>query len=144
MKRCPIAVIAHNEERYIGNTINSILKSFEKQDKYVPEIYVIANGCTDATTSIISQIAKKDPAVKLFQLSLADKNNAWNYYVYEVAPDLPFHIILDGDIITNTSAFVELIRTFKNNPDVYAVAALPRGGRNANKYASQITNEQGL
>lgn len=56
-----IVVPAHNEERVIGTCIDSLLAQ-RWQDL---EVIVVADRCTDATESIVSERAARDPRLKL-------------------------------------------------------------------------------
>src|SRR5688572_6238820 len=54
MKRAPIMVLAHNEERHIEACLKSI---FAADPEVAFDVYVMANGCTDATEEIVRQYA---------------------------------------------------------------------------------------
>ena len=58
-----IVVPAHNEERVIGTCIDSLLAQ-RWQDL---EVIVVADRCTDATESIVSERAVRDPRLKLIR-----------------------------------------------------------------------------
>jgi chlorobactene glucosyltransferase len=58
-----IVVPAHNEERVIGTCIDSLLAQ-RWQDL---EVIVVADRCTDATESIVSERAARDPRLKLIR-----------------------------------------------------------------------------
>jgi glycosyltransferase involved in cell wall biosynthesis len=59
-----IVIPAYNEEEVIAETVNSILRAFEKSGKEKPEIIVIDDCSTDQTSAICSKldvIALKNP-----------------------------------------------------------------------------------
>lgn len=63
---CSILIPAHNEEKVIAATIESMLKLEYPKDKL--QIIVINDGSQDATKNIIKQYAAKDKRVKLFDI----------------------------------------------------------------------------
>ncbi len=63
---CSILIPAHNEEKVIGATIESMLKLEYPKDKL--QIIVINDGSNDSTKSIIEQYVKMDPRVQLFDI----------------------------------------------------------------------------
>jgi cellulose synthase/poly-beta-1,6-N-acetylglucosamine synthase-like glycosyltransferase len=63
---CSILIPAHNEEKVIAATIESLLKLEYPKDKL--QIIVINDGSKDATKSIIEQYAVKDARVQLFDI----------------------------------------------------------------------------
>jgi cellulose synthase/poly-beta-1,6-N-acetylglucosamine synthase-like glycosyltransferase len=63
---CSILIPAHNEEKVIAATIESMLKLEYPKDKL--QIIVINDGSKDATKSIIEQYAIKDARVQLFDI----------------------------------------------------------------------------
>jgi cellulose synthase/poly-beta-1,6-N-acetylglucosamine synthase-like glycosyltransferase len=63
---CSILIPAHNEEKVIAATIESMLKLEYPKDKL--QIIVINDGSKDATKSIIEQYAVKDARVQLFDI----------------------------------------------------------------------------
>jgi cellulose synthase/poly-beta-1,6-N-acetylglucosamine synthase-like glycosyltransferase len=63
---CSILIPAHNEEKVIAATIESMLRLEYPEDKL--EIIVINDGSIDATKRIIEQYALKDARVRLFDI----------------------------------------------------------------------------
>jgi len=63
---CSILIPAHNEEKVIAATIESMLKLEYPKDRL--QIIVINDGSKDATKSIIEQYAAKDARVQLFDI----------------------------------------------------------------------------
>jgi cellulose synthase/poly-beta-1,6-N-acetylglucosamine synthase-like glycosyltransferase len=64
---CSILIPAHNEEKVIGATIESMLKLDYPKKKL--RIIVINDGSTDTTKKIIERYAKRDSRVELFNIS---------------------------------------------------------------------------
>ncbi len=63
---CSILIPAHNEEKVIGATIESMLKLDYPKKKL--RIIVINDGSTDTTKKIIERYAKQDSRVELFNI----------------------------------------------------------------------------
>ena len=63
---CSILIPAHNEEKVIGATIESMLKL--DYPKKMLRIIVINDGSTDTTKKIIERYAKRDSRVELFNI----------------------------------------------------------------------------
>jgi cellulose synthase/poly-beta-1,6-N-acetylglucosamine synthase-like glycosyltransferase len=63
---CSILIPAHNEEKVIATTIESMLKLEYPKDRL--QIIVINDGSKDATKSIIEQYEVKDARVQLFDI----------------------------------------------------------------------------
>jgi len=63
---CSILIPAHNEEKVIGATIESMLKLDYPKKKL--RIIVINDGSTDTTKRIIERYAKRDGRVELFNI----------------------------------------------------------------------------
>lgn len=63
---CSILIPAHNEEKVIGRTIESLLKLDYPQDKL--KIIVINDGSTDSTRKIINQYVQSDHRLVLYDI----------------------------------------------------------------------------
>lgn len=63
---CSILIPAHNEEKVIGKTIESMLRLVYPKDKL--QIIVINDGSTDSTKEIIKNYAVKDSMVELYDI----------------------------------------------------------------------------
>lgn len=138
MTPAPVAIFAHNEERNIRATIESVLSSFVDQAEFEPVLYVLVNGSTDGTVSIVRELAARNASVRLVEIALGDKSGAWNHYVTEVAPRANAHIFMDGDVTMSRGAGPELLRVLGRAPEALACVALPAGGRHSEKYRREI------
>ncbi len=137
-----IALFAHNEEESIAKTIASLnAAGLAAQD----HVFVLANGCSDDTLSIVENIANKDSRIVAVDIALGDKANAWNLYVDRIGlPDARIHIFLDGDVIPSKNAFIAMDRALKDHPEALAVSTLPRGGRKAEPWAQRTIKNHGM
>jgi glycosyltransferase involved in cell wall biosynthesis len=130
----PVAIFAYNEERKIRTAVESALRSFDGEDGMQPLLYVLVNGSTDQTSSIVRSMALTHSNVHLVEIAFPDKCNAWNHYVYRVAPRAGVHLFMDGDMFMDPGAGPELVRTLTSSRDAVAAVSMPVGGRLAHKY----------
>lgn len=126
-----VAVFAHNEERHLAATINSILAAGEGTNL---TIAILANGCSDHTVTIARAHAGRHPNIHVVEIDLADKSNAWNHYVHDVSArppfcDAEFHVFVDGDVQVEATSFTAFSSTLLLHPLANAVGALPTSGR---------------
>ncbi|MGE0622622.1 MAG: glycosyltransferase family 2 protein [Pseudomonadales bacterium] len=115
----PIGVVipAHNEEKFIGRCLDSLLEQAEK-DEF--QVVVVANGCTDRTAEIAKSYG--DP-VRVLMLAEGSKTNALNAGEAELDLDSFPRIYLDGDLALSTDAARQICRTVT---DPCTLAASPR------------------
>ena len=90
-----VAIFAHNEERRIARCLESL--TWAARDPSSIQVKVLINGSTDRTEEIVSGWAQSHPNVEPVVISLGDKANAWNEYVYSSLPLDRNHYFLDGD-----------------------------------------------
>lgn len=122
----PVAVFAHNEATRIKACLDSVLN----QSSDVPlQVYVLVNGCTDATEAVVDEYARRVKNVVRLSLALGDKVNAWNVFVHELCPDAEVAFFVDGDVEICTGAFRALASTLKAHSEANAAAGVPSTGR---------------
>jgi len=123
---CSVAIFAHNISGVIDACIKSVLSS--APDNSVT-LYILANGCTDSTENVVRSLHAEKTNVHLVSIPLADKANAWNHYVHELAPEGDLHFFIDGDVEVELGALSCIAETMDKNPVVNAVGAVPIVGR---------------
>ena len=104
--RVSIAVPAYNEERNIGQLLDSLRAQRTKRAKIV-EIVVIASGCTDRTASIVRERAARPgvPVRLIEEPERRGKVNAINTYLREFNPHVEAICLCSADLlVTVTSA----------------------------------------
>ena len=67
----PVAIMAHNEARFIERAVISALSQEVPRECYV-KVVVVANGCTDNTEEIVQRLEKRNPG-KVRLLAIRDK-----------------------------------------------------------------------
>jgi hypothetical protein len=130
-------MFAHNEGKHIVNSITSVLDSV---DVNLNKLYVIANGCTDDTSSAIKklQLTVSNDKISLIELELGDKCNAWNHYVHHIADGSPVHFFVDADVQFVPGTFGRLSQGLANAEGANAAAGLPFSGRNQQQYLDMV------
>src|SRR5437868_1383166 len=112
----PVMVLAHNEERYIEACLDSI---FAADPECRFEVYVMANGCTDATEDMVRRYGEKRPQVHLVSIRLGDKCNAWNLFIHDTVPaecpGRPVYFFMDGDARAVPGSFSAMARALTDD-----------------------------
>ena len=138
-------VLAHNEERHIKACLDSIFAA-DPASRF--EVYVMANGCTDATEEIVRQYASQRPEVHLVSIRLGDKCNAWNVFIHETVPDRcpgrDVYFFMDGDARAVPGSFCAMANALAHDNYPHAASAPPASGRNAARDRAELLTERGL
>ncbi|MCB2113645.1 MAG: glycosyltransferase [Parvularculaceae bacterium] len=135
-----VGILAHNEERFIGATIASLLEQSVFRDPDIEkEIIVVANGCADDTAGAARMAlaaAGKFGNCRTGVRDIAEpgKANAWNNFIRGASDKrADFFVLLDADIeFENEDAIARLIGHLKSNPAVEIAPDQP-----VKKFASQ-------
>ena len=117
--RVSIAVPAYNEERNIGQLLDSLRAQRTKRAKIV-EIVVVASGCTDATAQIVRDRATR-PGVPVRLIEEAERRgkvNAINTYLREFNPDVEAICLCSADLLVTREVVERLVQCFLINRDV--------------------------
>lgn len=141
----PVMVLAHNEEKHIAACLDSIVQS---GCKHPLEIFVMANGCTDATGAIVKAYGLAHSEVKLVSISLGDKCNAWNVFIHETAVHecrgRETYFFVDGDARFVPGSFDAMHAALQREPHAHAASAPPASGRNAVHDREELLRDRGL
>ncbi|RDV29196.1 glycosyltransferase [Alteromonas aestuariivivens] len=133
-----ITMFAYNEEKNIARSVSSV---FANVDASLGYLTVIANGCSDNTVTVLNELKQKQGLEKLriVDLELGDKCNAWNHYTHNLADDADVHFFVDADVCFSQNSFTQLAQTLLQTPDeTVAVAGMPLSGRNLDFYRELI------
>jgi hypothetical protein len=121
-RRRAIAVFAHNESRRIISCLESLRLSPLPPGTIC---YVIANGCTDDTFSRVRHYASTADWVKVIELEIGDKSNAWNHFVHEMNIVADTYFFTDGDCNVDPGALQNLEKALLSDTAVNASSGVP-------------------
>lgn len=125
-----VMVAAHNEETNILACLKSILAA---EPTLGVDVYVMANGCTDATESVVRELRERAPSVHLVRIRLGDKCNAWNVFIHEVVPrfcpNRTVYFFVDGDVRLVSGSLSALTQILSRDAHAHAASGTPLSGR---------------
>jgi len=135
-----LAVFAHNESGRIGAALHSIVQAAAGIDV---EVWVLANGCTDATSDEVRACATVLPDLWLAEIDVADKANAWNVYVHELitpgrAATIETYFFMDGDVTLERDALGLLAAALSSVPTAQAAGGMPATGRDRASWRARM------
>jgi glycosyltransferase involved in cell wall biosynthesis len=135
-----LAVFAHNESGRIGAALESIVRAASNRDV---EVWVLANGCTDATSDEVRAHATVLPNLWLAEIEIADKANAWNVYVHELisperAREIEIYFFMDGDVRLERDALAVLASSLNDVPTAKAAGGMPATGRDRASWRARM------
>jgi glycosyltransferase involved in cell wall biosynthesis len=134
-----LGLLAHNEERIIGETLNSLFRQSlfgEEGRRRVNiahlELLCVPNGCTDRTEDVVSTIFQSRPvsawtSLKVTSCPVPGKAQAWNSYIHELSdPRADYLILLDADITFASEDVLEkLIINLEDGPSALVSTDIP-------------------
>ncbi|WP_088891786.1 glycosyltransferase [Leptolyngbya ohadii] len=127
MQKISIGILGYNEEFGIGQ----LLQSMRSQTLFQPDsrfwqhyriaITVISNGSTDRMAAVarthLKELASLGIETQVVELPIADKCNAWNYFVHRAAAHSDYYILLDADVVLiSADGLADLITRLERNP----------------------------
>ncbi|MFC3120832.1 glycosyltransferase family A protein [Agaribacter flavus] len=133
-----IVMFAYNEEKNIQSSLRSI---FENKGAKLNKVYLIANGCTDATTEEAENLKNKLDFTELnvISLDIGDKCNAWNHYMHNLSSDTEIHFFVDADVKFSPNCFEQMHEKLEHTEEsTVAIAGFPLSGRNIDFYRSLV------
>jgi len=106
-----IGVMAYNEERNIGALLDSILA--QTAGERIARVVVVASGCTDRTTEIVSAYSRSDPRIILIEEpDRAGKTAAVNQFLLSATEEIL--IVSSADIILEPTTLAALLAPFED------------------------------
>lgn len=120
MKSVTIAIPAHNEEKNIGNLLDSLIS--QRAENYnLDSIQVLCDGCSDNTVPIASEYAKRDSRIEVISdEERIGKIGRLNKLFARANSDMI--VVLDADIRTSDKALIEkLISPFFTSSNISLV-----------------------
>lgn len=134
-----IVMFAYNEA---DNLESSLTNMFNNIDERVQNVYLLANGCTDNTVQVASNVKETLGFSKLeiVQIDIGDKCNAWNHYVHDIKVDADCHFFVDADVTFSENCFPILFDKLASAvPTPNIIAGYPLSGRNLAFYEMLVT-----
>ncbi|MEM4598905.1 MAG: glycosyltransferase family 2 protein, partial [Candidatus Diapherotrites archaeon] len=130
-----IGICAHNEEESIVKTLEHIFRQtlWKETPPQMREIIICANGCTDNTASIVRQLSKEHPEIKLIEIKEKSKALAWKKIVHSSSPHASEIFFVDADVIVHHRALERIRDAFRKRPQLMLVGgfAIPFGANEA-------------
>ncbi|MFZ0599555.1 MAG: glycosyltransferase family A protein, partial [Flavobacterium sp.] len=113
----------------------ALLQSVQRQTLYPDEIIIIDGSTNDETKIILTE--NKFNNLKYFLISKEDRGltKQRNFGISKINHDIEIVCFLDDDTILEPDYFVEIVKTFQNNPDISGV-----GGIAINEYKWKLQN----
>jgi biofilm PGA synthesis N-glycosyltransferase PgaC len=109
---CSVGIMAYNEEANIADAIDAILGQ-ELTAGHVAELIVVASGCEDRTVPIVSDIACRDPRVRLIEQTRREgKASAINLFIG--AATSPVLLMVSADVLVEDGTIDALLRHFED------------------------------
>jgi hypothetical protein len=142
-----IGILAHNEEKTLRKTLDSLFQQSLLQPGDQPleiEIICVPNGCHDRTgevaREIFTELAQTNEVIELAEgqcrkkvtwqvceLAQPGKPNAWNHYVHQFAdPNSDYIMLMDADIwFDQTQTLTLLVDFLEQHPEVRVAVDQP-------------------
>ncbi len=116
-----VGIPAHNEEENIVNLIQAILN--QKDGNYaLQEIVIASDASTDKTVSLVNELRKKDPRIKVIG-SETRRGKTYRLNELYTMHNSDFILTLDGDVLLKDSDSIEkMVNIFLEDKDACVVA----------------------
>ncbi|MBL8636414.1 MAG: glycosyltransferase [Myxococcales bacterium] len=117
--RVSIAVPAYNEERNIGELLDTLRAQRVKRAKIV-EVVVVASGCTDRTAEIVRERMSRPgiPVRLIEEPERRGKVAAINAYLRTLHPSVDAICVCSADLLVSREVVERLVQCFLINPEV--------------------------
>lgn len=126
-----VVMFAHNEAANLQQSVSAVHRN---TDDNLDTFYLLANGCTDATVAVARELkrALSFHAMQVIDIPFADKCNAWNSYVHDIASvEVPCHFFVDADVTFSDACFPAMAQQLLSvSPTPNVIAGVPLSGRN--------------
>ncbi|MFH6602295.1 glycosyltransferase family 2 protein [Maribacter algicola] len=116
-----IVIPAHNEEAFLADTLNSVLRQTLQPQRMV----VVNDNSTDGTEGIIDEFMTRNPVIYKLNTTSSTAHmpgskviNAFNKGFEALDDDFSFIVKLDADVILPDKYFEKIAYVFKGNPKV--------------------------
>lgn len=138
--RVSIAVPAYNEERNIGQLLDTLLNQRTKRATVV-EVVVVASGCTDRTADIVrSYMSRTGIPVRLIEeTERRGKVAAINAYLRALNPHVDAICVCSADLLVSREVVERLVQCFLCNPQVGMCGGRPVPTNHDDGFTSEAT-----
>jgi glycosyltransferase involved in cell wall biosynthesis len=130
-----VVIFAYNIGSSIEACLNSVINNGAEAEL---KIFVLANGCKDSTERVIKKLQVKHTNIELVSIKKADKCNAWNKYVHEIAPSVQAHFFIDGDVEITLGSLATIGQRLKTNSQINLVGGVPMVGRDKHGWINRM------
>ncbi len=114
-----VAVPAYNEERNIGQLLDS-LRAQQTHRAEIVEIVVVASGCTDRTAEIVRE-RQSQPGVPILLIEESERRgkvSAINAYLVERHPGVDAVCLCSADLLVTRHVVEKLVCCLIDQPDI--------------------------
>jgi len=111
-----VCILAYNEQKHIAHTIQSIIENNKTIDF---DVIVYANGCTDNTVEIVSDLQATYKNLYVRDIKQAGKSNAWNI-AFDENKDKEILVFTDADIESEQGSIQALYEQFSTTSTTLA------------------------
>ena len=119
---CSIGIAAYNEEKNIGQLLNSLLQQ-QTSSCMIKEIIVLASGCTDNTEAIARECAARDPRIRLLMQPCREgKASAINLFLRHAQSNIL--VMESADTLPEPKTIQRLVEPFQD-PEVGMTGGRP-------------------
>lgn len=127
-----IIIPAHNEEKYLSKTLQSI----QQQTEHNYEVLVVVNGCTDKTEEIVRAI--KDDRVRILSLAKPNVSRARNYGAGKAKGEIL--VFVDADTVVQPDLVEKISTDFTKEYAIASTKVLPDADSVKYKVAMSFKN----
>lgn len=133
-----IAILAHNEERRIGQCIASLP---EERDGL--SVHVIVNGSRDNSADIARSTTRND--IVVHDWPEGGKARSWNRFIFDTPDiDADYYVFVDGDAEIIPNSVDALVAALEADVAANAAAGMPCNGRKVEAYRAELVRTHGL
>lgn len=137
-----VVVIARNEADRLESCLDHIVNELRDRSACVT---VILNGTRDRSAEIAQRfVAGVTIPSQAFDIPFADKSNAWNQYVYGIAPEASMHTFVDGYAYAAPGSLDALATALAADPNAHAATGMPSGTPGAAAQHEGMLRDGGL
>ncbi len=119
---CSMGIMAHNEERNIGQVLQRAI-SQRTATVTLTEIIVVASGCTDKTEAVVRRWAERDSRIRLLRQVLREgKASAVNQFLLEAREKVL--VLCSADLVPEPDTIEQVVAPFAD-PNIGMTSCRP-------------------